>query len=266
MFASACLRLISANAATLRSSRRKSCTTDMPVMFSCRKALMRAIHLRTSRKEVRDPRRNQLVTTKKSGITEKVTRARRQFIHTMTPMIPNSVNRSPNTVTTPGGEQLVHRVHVGGDAGHQAAHRVLVEVGHGQPLQVGVDRAPHVHHHLLPGDLEDPDLAEADGKGGQQRGEVQERDRAQPAAVFPADVAVDGDLGEPGADEVERGHDHDEEERDRDRRLVGPQVPEQADEQPPVVLLGEGVLFVEGAGHAVCSISSSRSWRRCRSA
>ena len=101
MFASACLRLISANAATLRSSRRKSCTTDIPVMFSCRKALMRAIHLRTSRKEVRDPRRNQFVTTKKSGITAKVTRARRQFIHTMTPMIPNSVNRSPNTVTTP---------------------------------------------------------------------------------------------------------------------------------------------------------------------
>ena len=62
---------------------------------------MRAIHLRTSRKEVRDPRRNQLVTTKNSGMTENVTSASRQFIQTMTPMIPNSVNRSPNTVTTP---------------------------------------------------------------------------------------------------------------------------------------------------------------------
>ena len=41
------------------------------------------------------------MTTKKSGITAKVTRARRQFIHTITPMIPNSVKRSPNTVTTP---------------------------------------------------------------------------------------------------------------------------------------------------------------------
>ncbi|HEY5725044.1 MAG TPA: hypothetical protein VIX40_03730 [Methylomirabilota bacterium] len=82
----------------------------------------------------------------------------------------------------------------------------------------------------------------------------------------PDDVAVDGDLGEVGAGEVQRGHDHDEEEGDRDRGLVGAQVLEEADEQPPVVLLRERVLFVEGAGHAVRSISSSRSWRRCRSA
>ena len=62
---------------------------------------MRATHWRTSRNVWREPRRNQLVTRKKSGITEKVTSASRQFMHSITPMIPNSVNRSPKTVTTP---------------------------------------------------------------------------------------------------------------------------------------------------------------------
>ena len=60
-----------------------------------------ATSLRTSRKERREPRRNQLVTTKKNGITAKVTSASFQFMYSITPMIPNSVNRSPNTVTTP---------------------------------------------------------------------------------------------------------------------------------------------------------------------
>ena len=62
---------------------------------------MRATQRRTSRKVAREPARNQFVTTKKSGITEKVTRASFQFMATITPMIPKSVKRSPNTVTTP---------------------------------------------------------------------------------------------------------------------------------------------------------------------
>ena len=62
---------------------------------------MRATHFRVSRKLSRAPLRNQLVTRKKRGITEKVTRARRQSRASITPMIPNSVNRSPKTVTTP---------------------------------------------------------------------------------------------------------------------------------------------------------------------
>ena len=62
---------------------------------------MRATHLRVSRKDWRAPRRNQSVSRKKSGITAKVTSARRQSSASITPMIPTSVKRSPNTVTTP---------------------------------------------------------------------------------------------------------------------------------------------------------------------
>jgi len=70
-------------------------------MFSCRKALMRAIQRRVSRNDCRAPLRNQLVTRKKRGMTAKVSSASRQSSASITPMIPNSVNRSPNTVTTP---------------------------------------------------------------------------------------------------------------------------------------------------------------------
>src|SRR6266511_1100831 len=101
MLASACLRLIPAKASWLRSSRRKSWTTDIPVKFSCRNALIRATHFRVSRNDSRAPLRNQLVSRKKRGITENVTRASRPSRASMTPMMPKRVKRSPKTVTTP---------------------------------------------------------------------------------------------------------------------------------------------------------------------
>ena len=73
----------------------------MPERFSWRKAPIRATHLRVSRKLSRAPRRNQSVTRKKKGSTEKVTRASRQSRASITPMIPKRVKRSPKTVTTP---------------------------------------------------------------------------------------------------------------------------------------------------------------------
>ena len=73
----------------------------MPVMFSCRNALIRAIRPRTVRYESRTLRRNHCVTNTISGSTEKATSASRQFIHSITPMIPASVKRSPKMVTTP---------------------------------------------------------------------------------------------------------------------------------------------------------------------
>ena len=51
---------------------------------------------------------------------------------------------------------------------------------------------------------------------------------------------------------------------DDHRALVRPQVAQQAEQQPRVVALADGIVLVLGA-HAV-SISFSRSWRRWRSA
>ena len=64
------------------------------------------------------------VTRKKSGITEKVTRASRQSRASITPMIPNEGEEVAEDRDHPRGEQLVHRVHVGGDPGHEPPHRV----------------------------------------------------------------------------------------------------------------------------------------------
>ena len=73
----------------------------MPVMFSCRNALIRAICSRTRRYDSRAFMRNQCVTHAIPGSTAKVTRARRQSIHSRTIMMPASMKTSRNTVTTP---------------------------------------------------------------------------------------------------------------------------------------------------------------------
>ena len=73
----------------------------MPVMFSCRKALIRAIQVRTVRYDSRTLRRNHCVTSTISGSTENATSASRQSIVTSTIMMPASVNTSPKIETTP---------------------------------------------------------------------------------------------------------------------------------------------------------------------
>ena len=62
---------------------------------------MRAIQPRTTRYESRTFCRNHCVIITISGSTEKATMASRQFIHSITTMMPTSVNTSPNTVITP---------------------------------------------------------------------------------------------------------------------------------------------------------------------
>ena len=93
--------LISSKRAKFLASRRNSWTVAIPVMFSCRNALIFAIHVRTFRYESRTLRRNHWVMTTMSGSTEKATSARRQSMISSTIMMPTSVKTSPNTDTTP---------------------------------------------------------------------------------------------------------------------------------------------------------------------
>ena len=62
---------------------------------------MRAIQPRTTRYDSRTFLRNHCVTNAIRGTTETATIASRQFIHSITAMMPTSEKRSPNTVTTP---------------------------------------------------------------------------------------------------------------------------------------------------------------------
>ncbi len=59
-----------------------------------------------------------------------------------------------------GGKQFVERVHVGGDAGDQAAHRIVIVEGKVQALQARHHFAPQVEHGFLSDPLHDVLLAE----------------------------------------------------------------------------------------------------------
>ena len=74
-------------------------------MFSCKKALIRAIQPRTLRYDSRAPFRNQWVTTAIAGSTENATSASRQSITSRTIMMPASVKTSRKTEMMPDAKR-----------------------------------------------------------------------------------------------------------------------------------------------------------------
>ena len=105
------------------------------------------------------------------------------------------------------GKEIVQGVHVGGDAGDEAADRIAVEIAHGQALDVRENFAAHVVHDLLADALHDADLGVLREKIGD---EDDEKDQADPLDAAPrlafgnemfergSEVAVDGLPEEPG--------------------------------------------------------------------
>ena len=187
------------------------------------------------------------------------------------PHDPEEREEVPEDGDDAGGEQVVDGVHVGRDPGHEPSHRVAVEEADVQPLEVAEDLPAQVLHDALARHLHDVGLAEADHPGGGESEEVERGHPGEPRRVALRDVAVDGDLGQPGAHEVEPGHRHDEDEGGEDGAPVGTQVGEQPLEESPVVGPGEDGIVVLGGddAHAASSepfICSSRSCRRWRSA
>ena len=83
-----------------------------------------------------------------------------------------------------GREDLADRLHVPEHPGHEAAHRVPIEEGGGQPLDVGEERRPEVVHDLLARPRRDVGLAEAervlDDQGPEEEEDDPRRGRASP--------------------------------------------------------------------------------------
>ena len=75
-----------------------------------------------------------------------------------------------------GGEHLVERIDVGGDAGDEAADGVFVEEADVLQLDVAEDLAAEIEHDLLAGPLHEVGLDELEAERNTQRGEVDERD------------------------------------------------------------------------------------------
>ena len=169
-----------------------------------------------------------------------------------------------------GGEHLVERIHIGGDARDQPADRIAVEEGHVHVLQVAIDLAAQIEHYLLARPLhqvglrefkdkaegEQRDVNHADlGNSGQRLRTQEAVEKGMPRARLVRQVLVDGDFGQIGADDVGSGLEHDRHQRDRDLQAIGLQVPQQPAHQPGVIGLAEYFFFVSALrlvmmGHA----------------
>jgi len=102
-----------------------------------------------------------------------------------------------------GGEKVVEGVDVGGDPSDQATHRVVVEVTHGQALEMAEDFGAHVVHGLLADTLHDADLNVLGDKIEDQNEQIEDaEDRyATNGAIFRQkalqrrrEVAINGNL------------------------------------------------------------------------
>ena len=158
-----------------------------------------------------------------------------------------------------GGEQLVEHVHVAGDAGEQAPHRMAVEEGDRQALQVPEQPHPEIHHDALADVLHELRLQVAEPEAHQQHREVEHRDAVEVAQVVVADAVVHRLHREPRPGELhDRIHEH-HRHGGRHLRPVGTQVAEQPPHQAVVVGLAGGLVVV--LAHEASSSSSSCCWR-----
>ena len=167
----------------------------MPVMFSCRNALIRAIQPRTTRYDSRTLRAEPLRDQRDQ-------RQHRERDQRQPPVHPQHHGHDADEREDVAedrddarGEEIVQDVDVRGHARHQPADRIAVVVAEVEPLQVAVDRHPQVEHDPLAGQLHRPRLDVLGGECDDQ----DRRDTTPPAPPSPSsrpvgDVAIDGDL------------------------------------------------------------------------
>jgi hypothetical protein len=80
------------------------------------------------------------------------------------------------------GEHIVQGIHVGSHAGHQPPHGILVEERDVHALQMAVELAAQVEHHLLSGPLHQVGLGEFKEEAQQQHAEEKAADLRDPTS------------------------------------------------------------------------------------
>ncbi len=158
-----------------------------------------------------------------------------------------------------GGEHLVQRVHVRSETGDQTADGVAIKEGDVHALQVAEDLRTHVVHDLLAGPLHEVGLGKLQHVREAERADVDESDlgdagggriaemASEPGGLAGAvvrHVAVDGDFGQVGAEDVRESLEDDGNQRNAGLPLVGAQVFEQTAHQPAVIRLADDIFFV----------------------
>ena len=157
-----------------------------------------------------------------------------------------------------GSEQIVEHVHVGGDARHQPAHRVAVEEGQIQCLQVRHELLAQIEHGELAGVLHQVDLREFEDEGAHQHAQIQHAHRRQAipgagrqiavdkrgdARGIGREIAVHGNLGQQRAKHLQHRLQQQEDERQRHVSAVWAHVSQQPAHQPGIVCLAEDLFF-----------------------
>ena len=160
-----------------------------------------------------------------------------------------------------GGEHLVERIDIRGDAGYQLADGVMVEEGGRHALQVAEDLAAQVEHDLLAGPLHGVGLQKLQQVGDEERAEVEKTDLRDAGHRARAEVlgkpgelrrrrvrhvGVDRDLDEVGPHDVTAGFEDDGERRQRRLHLVRTEVGQQTAHESAVVDLACDLIVLSG--------------------
>ena len=146
----------------------------------------------------------------------------------------------------PRAEEIVQRLHVGGDPRHEPSDGVSVVEPQIEPLEVREDLAPEVAHHALaePRRHEHLPVLEPEGDDGARH--VCDGEESDEPPVRGGHGLVERDLHEPGADDLHRRERH-EERHGRDHLpAVGLEVAEEPAHEDAVVRLAERLLFLDG--------------------
>ena len=144
-----------------------------------------------------------------------------------------------------GGEQLVERLDVGGDPGHQPADRVPVEIGNAEALEVGKQLEPEIAHHPLADPRGEQRLTVVQCKLEEQGKHKCPRERAQQCHIVMGDGDIERPLGQGRADQGEHGPGQQHQHSHERATAIGPEIVQQPPHQRRVVaaFLGLFELF-----------------------
>ena len=126
-----------------------------------------------------------------------------------------------------GVDHLRHGVHIVGEAAHQVAGLVGVEVPQGQGLQLVEQILPQLRHRLLGDVHHDPGVGIGAQARQQEQPQQQRQHLQQPGKVAGQDIVVDNGLEQVAAHHRAHGADDKAYKHQHQRRLIAPDIGQQ---------------------------------------
>jgi hypothetical protein len=156
-----------------------------------------------------------------------------------------------------GGEQLVQRLHVGRDPGHQPADRIAVEVGDAEALEMPEDLHAQVVHHPLPHEGRQQHPGVLHHQLQQQGRQVQPGKEAEQPHVLARNGDVEGTLGQSRSHQRDPRLQQEQEHRARGQPAVGPEIAQQSPEQRGVIPRRGEILIVRHRAYPLAGSASA---------